>query len=115
MRTIRYFVLSALTISGLTASGLASVLASSSAAIAHLSLPSTAQSLAPVTDNLGNSGDSGNPATLAQLEGQCRLVNRPMGIYEEPRTSSRSFGIVAENQVVVLGNGSENSWARIVS
>lgn len=52
---------------------------------------------------------------LAQRPGECRLVNRSMGIYEEPRTDSTARGLVRTGDVVVLGNGSELGWARVTS
>lgn len=53
-------------------------------------------------------------ATTA-TEGECRLVNRQMGIYEEPRVDSPSLGIVPPDQVVLLGQGSDRGWARILA
>jgi hypothetical protein len=51
---------------------------------------------------------------IAQAAGECRLVNRQMGIYQEPRTDSASLGLIQDGDVVVLGTGSDSGWARIV-
>jgi hypothetical protein len=50
---------------------------------------------------------------LAQVAGECRRVNRQMGVYREPRIDSQSLGIVSVNDIVVLGSGSGSGWARI--
>jgi hypothetical protein len=50
-----------------------------------------------------------------EIEGECRLVNRQMGIYEEPRVDSPSLGVVPPDQVVLLGRGSDRGWARILA
>jgi hypothetical protein len=55
-----------------------------------------------------------SPVELTQSQGQCRLVNRQIGIYVEPNVFSESLGVLPEEEIVVLGNGSGRGWARII-
>ncbi|NJR69191.1 MAG: SH3 domain-containing protein [Synechococcales cyanobacterium CRU_2_2] len=45
----------------------------------------------------------------------CRITRERLGVYREPNTSEEATGILAKDVTVLLGSGSGDGWARIVS